>query len=93
METIGDLARVLLNALDDDALEVLASALAPRLRKLQIVEPAADGWLNAEQAAEHLACGTDRIYDLIQLRKIEPQRDGRRLLFRRSDLDAYVAGT
>ena len=33
-----------------------------------------------------------RIYNLLQLEHLEPERDGRRLLFRRSDLDAYVCG-
>jgi hypothetical protein len=38
------------------------------------------------------ASNTERVCldDLVQLRKIEPCRDGRRLLFRRADLDAYL---
>ena len=27
---------------------------------------------------------------LVQLRKLRPRRDGRRLLFKRSDLDSYI---
>ncbi len=78
----------------------LALALPPALVE-QIAEraaaivaerqpPAASPWLNTQGAAEYLATGTDRIHDLVQLHKLHPRRDGRRLLFRRDDLDAYV---
>ena len=40
-------------------------------------------WLDTKNAAAHLCCGTDRIHDLVQLGKLTPRRDGRRLLFRR----------
>lgn len=50
-------------------------------------------WLNVTDAAEHLRCGKDRIYDLIALRKLSPRRDGRRVLLHREDLDAYVEGS
>jgi excisionase family DNA binding protein len=53
--------------------------------------PADDRYLNAEQAAAYLACSTGRIYDLIQLQKLTPLRDGRRVLFRRVDLDACLS--
>jgi excisionase family DNA binding protein len=49
-------------------------------------------WLNVPEAAEHLRCSKDRIYDLIQLGKLKPRRDGRRVLLRRDDLDAYLEG-
>lgn len=50
----------------------------------------ADPWMNAEDAAEYLRCPRSRIYDLIQLGKVLPARDGSRVLFRRSALDAYL---
>ncbi|HEX4838589.1 MAG TPA: helix-turn-helix domain-containing protein [Solirubrobacteraceae bacterium] len=49
-------------------------------------------WLNVAEAAELLRCSKDRIYDLIALGKLQPRRDGRRVLLRRDDLDAYVEG-
>lgn len=49
-----------------------------------------DRWMNVDQAAEHLACGPRRIYDLHSQRRLRAHKDGSRLLFRRSDLDAYV---
>jgi excisionase family DNA binding protein len=37
-----------------------------------------------------LACSRGHLYDLVQLGKLKPRRDGRRLLFRRGDLAAYL---
>lgn len=54
------------------------------------VAPAADTWLDVDGAARHLACGRRRIYDLHSQRRIPAHKDGSRLLFRRSELDAYV---
>jgi excisionase family DNA binding protein len=87
---VSALAAALLAELDDDALDRLAELLAPRLARRLGGEAGADPWLNAEQAAEHLACSAGRLYDLVQLGKLSARRDGRRLLFRRSDLDAYI---
>jgi excisionase family DNA binding protein len=47
-------------------------------------------WLDAKAAAEHLCCSPARVYDLVALGRLHPRRDGRRLLFRRLDLDAYL---
>jgi excisionase family DNA binding protein len=69
----------------DRLAERLAEELATRL-------PASPApYLNVDQAAEYLACHKRRIYDLVERRAFSSFRDGRRLLLRRSDLDAYVA--
>jgi excisionase family DNA binding protein len=52
--------------------------------------PAASPWLDTKGAAEHLACAPDRIHDLVQLGRLHPRRDGRRLLFKPAELDAYL---
>lgn len=66
-------------------------AIARRVAELVAVpdRPVA-AWVDAAGAAAHLATSPARIYDLVQLRKLEPRRDGRRLLFRIEDLDAYL---
>jgi excisionase family DNA binding protein len=88
------LVDVFLAELDGAALDTLAERLAPRIaRALGPTEHEMPPWLNAEDAARYLACSRDRLYDLVQLQKLEPRRDGRRLLFRRADLDAYLEGT
>jgi excisionase family DNA binding protein len=87
---LSALASALLAELDDDALDVLADALAPRLAAKLGVHQDSTPWLSAEDAARHLACSRGRLYDLVQLGKLEPRRDGRRLLFKLADLDAYL---
>jgi len=79
----------LLAELDDQALDALAELLAPRLAD-RLAQRTAPAWLDAAGAAEYLAASRERIYDLVQLEKLRPERDGRRLLFRRDDLDAYL---
>jgi excisionase family DNA binding protein len=69
------------------------SEIARRAAVLMATDQApASPWLNVADAAEHLRCGKDRIYDLIALGKLSPRRDGRRVLLRREDLDAYIEG-
>jgi excisionase family DNA binding protein len=50
----------------------------------------ADPWMDVDEAAAHLRCGRQRIYDLVSQERLVPGRDGRRLLFRRSELDRYL---
>jgi len=49
-----------------------------------------DPWLDVNEAATHLACKPARIYALVSARRIPHERDGSRLLFKRSKLDAWV---
>ena len=78
------------------ALDLLADLLAERVA-LRLAdhlpapaETTTPGYLDVKGAASYLACPTSRIYDLVQLKHLVPQRDGRRLLFRPADLDAYL---
>jgi len=73
--------------LNGDQVEVIARRVAELVAVRARPAPA---WVDAAGAAEHLATSTARIYDLVQLRKLNPRRDGRRLLFRLEDLDAYL---
>jgi excisionase family DNA binding protein len=81
------LAEVLLAELDDDALDALAQLLRPRLQ-VGVSEPTR--YLDAAAAADYLACSRKRIYELTERGALTPRRDGRRLLFRSYDLDAYL---
>jgi excisionase family DNA binding protein len=60
-------------------------------RQLSIALPAELVELVAERAAANLACPTSRIYALVSARRIPHHRDGSRLLFRRAELDEWVA--
>jgi excisionase family DNA binding protein len=71
--------------LSDEQVEQIARRAAALLPST-----APSPWLDAEGAADYLATTRGRIYDLIALKKLEPHRDGRRVLLRRDDLDAYL---
>jgi excisionase family DNA binding protein len=75
--------------LDDDQLDAIARRVAAILAE-PVRDGDAGGWLDTKGAAAYLAASTGRIHDLVQLGALTPARDGRRLLFRRSDLDAYL---
>jgi excisionase family DNA binding protein len=53
-------------------------------------EPVEDRWLDVAGAAEHLSCPPSRIYSLTSAGRIPHEKDGSRLLFRVSELDAWV---
>jgi excisionase family DNA binding protein len=75
-------------ALSSDQLDALAGLVAERLRPAP--SEGASPWLDTKGAAAHLACGVGRVHDLVALGKLEPRRDGRRLLFKRVELDEYL---
>jgi excisionase family DNA binding protein len=59
----------------------------------EIVAESADEperWIGVAEAAEHLACPASRIYALVSKRAIPFEKDGSRLLFKRSALDEWV---
>jgi excisionase family DNA binding protein len=51
---------------------------------------AAEPYMAVDQAADYLACPRSRIYALVSARRIPHRRDGSRLLFRASELDAWL---
>lgn len=74
----------------DELVEEIADRVAVKIVKQQPAGPG--GWLTAQQAAEHMACTVERIYELKHQKKIPAHQDGRRPLFKRDDLDAYIEG-
>jgi excisionase family DNA binding protein len=50
----------------------------------------AEPYMDSKQAGVYLACKRQRIHELVHQGRLEPRRDGNRLLFRRSQLDAYL---
>jgi excisionase family DNA binding protein len=77
------LARALLDEIAADP-EALA-----KLRELTGGD-AVEAWVGVEQAAEHLGCKPQRIYNLVHARAIPYRKEGSRLLFRLSDLDGWL---
>jgi excisionase family DNA binding protein len=74
--------------LPDELVEHIAQRAAELLAERQ--QANTSPWLDAKAAAEYLSAPVSRIHDLVQLRKLSPHRDGRRLLFKREDLDACL---
>jgi excisionase family DNA binding protein len=79
--------------LSDDQVAVIAEAIAEAAarRAAELVSTGSvSPWLDVAEAAEWMRCRKGRVYDLVSTRELTPHRDGRRLLFRREDLDAYL---
>jgi excisionase family DNA binding protein len=81
---MSDLTRALLDdiACDPSAVERLRAIVGPRDN---------GHWIGVREAAEHLGCKPQRIYDLVSQRRIPHERDGSRLLFKRADLDRWLS--
>src|SRR3954453_11743704 len=80
-----NLARAFLDAIAEDA------AAVERLRALVGTPQGPEPWVGVDDAAEHLGCKRQRVYDLVYRRAIPHRKDGSRLLFRLSDLDAWLS--
>lgn len=72
----------------DEVIEAIAQRAADLLAERTSREP--ERWIGVEEAAAHLGCPRSRIYRLVSRRAIPYQKDGNRLLFRRSLLDEWV---
>jgi excisionase family DNA binding protein len=72
----------------DELVDVLADRVAAQLA--EVVGSPSSPWLTVEEAADRLRCPPSRIYDLKARGELVSHRDGRRLLFRREDLDAVL---
>jgi excisionase family DNA binding protein len=75
--------------LSDASLDALAELVAARLGGQQPAD-APEPWIGVDAAAEHLACPKSRIYALVSAGRIPHEKDSSRLLFRCSDLDAWL---
>lgn len=76
-------------ALPPAFVEAVAARVAEILAERQGSAP--EAWIGVEEAAAHLACGRSRVYALVSAGRIPFAKDGSRLLFRRSELDAWLA--
>jgi excisionase family DNA binding protein len=75
-----DLAPDLIAGLRDDVQALFASA-------------SQDGWMDAEEAAVYVGCKVRRLQDLAGDGRIPHGHLGRRLVFKRSELDAWLRGS
>jgi excisionase family DNA binding protein len=85
---VSAILNALLEELDDEALDVLAERLRPRLTAQPSPE---DGWLRGAAAiARYVDCPRSRIYALVSAGRIPVERDGSNLIARRSELDGWI---
>lgn len=53
-------------------------------------DPGPEPWVGVNEAAEHLGCKRQRVYDLVSQGRIPHRKEGGRLVFKRSELDAWL---
>jgi excisionase family DNA binding protein len=73
--------------------DALVDELVERVGE-RLARPAAEPWVGVEAVAAHLGCRRQRIYDLVSRRGYDAipfRKDGSRLLFRLSEIDAWLA--
>jgi excisionase family DNA binding protein len=81
---VSELARALLADLAADPVAL------DQLRELVDDGQGPEPWVGVARAAEHLGCKPQRIYDLVHQQAIPFHKDGSRLLFRLTELDAWL---
>ena len=74
--------------LPDSLLERLAELIAARVN-VKTVDRGSP-WMTTRQAADYLGCSTSRIRTLTLTGELPHHRDGRRALYHRDELDAFV---
>ncbi len=74
-----------------EALEQLRELVRDEFTTVTQAASESHPYLTADQAADYLATSRDRIYELKSKHRIPSYADGRRPLFKRCDLDAYVS--
>lgn len=62
------------------------AVLVEAVEALKIQSP----WLSAKEAASYLRCPLSRVRKLTVTRDLPHEKDGRRVLYRRDDLDAFI---
>lgn len=67
----------------------LVEAVADRVVE-RLGPPRLEQWVGVKEAAAHLACRPQRIYDLTSRGALPHRKDGSRLVFRLSELDRYL---
>lgn len=67
-------------------------ALAERVVAMIGTSSGPEGWVGVPAVADHLACKPQRIYELARRkdRGLPHRREGSRLLFRLSEVDAWI---
>jgi excisionase family DNA binding protein len=76
-------------SLDDGFVDVLAQRVAA-IVVARVGESGRSPWLDAEEAADYLRCPVSRIRKRTMTGELPSHHEGRRVLYRRNELDDYV---
>ncbi len=68
----------------------LAEEVAARAQALLDQGAGEDRWLSLSSAAEYLDCKPSRLYEFVSRGLVPHEREGRRILILRSELDRWV---
>jgi excisionase family DNA binding protein len=82
--------RTLSLAVSAELVELVADWAAELVAERMAATAAPEPWVGVAEAADHLACPRSRVYALVSAGRIPHEKDGSRLLFKRSALDAWV---
>lgn len=74
----------------DELLDAIAERVAARVGAREQATTVDTPWLTQDQAAGYLGCSASRVKTLTVADAIPHHRDGRRPLYHRDELDAYV---
>jgi excisionase family DNA binding protein len=80
--------------LQDDALRELDERTRTIVREEleRLTAERGEPYMDVASVARYLSCQPQRIYELTHAKRLPFYKDGKRLLFRRAELDAYLAG-
>lgn len=53
-------------------------------------DPGPEPWVGVADAADHLGCKRQRVYDLVHKGRVPHCKEGGRLVFKRSELDEWL---
>ena len=79
-------------SLEPETLETLVERVAELLLERTDGQRQTSPYWTVNEAADYLRCSRQRIYDLLSSGRLRRYKDGSRVLIRREELDAYVAG-
>lgn len=77
-------------ALPEEVVDAIAVRVAELLEERAPVRSGPEPWVGVERAAAHLAAQPHRVYDLVATGRLPHRKDGRRLLFKLSELDGWL---
>lgn len=78
-----------------ELLDAIATRVADELERRGALggqTAAVSPWMTTAEAADYLRCSKQRVFDLTSAGALHVHKDGARNLYRRSDVDAYLAG-